>query len=107
MQMFCAGARAWWSSFAVVARLFCVRNLLNDSFRPVVIHVEGDPEAIAVADVNHDDAADIILADPQSGTVTVLLGDGNGSLRKAPGSPTLSPLSRRLRVAAMPPGSVQ
>jgi hypothetical protein len=62
-------------------------DLHNDRFRQVVIHVDGDPDAIAVADVNHDGAADIILANPQAGTVSVLLGDRRGNFRKAPGSP--------------------
>ena len=56
-------------------------------FTTVVVQVGGDPDAIAVADVNHDGAPDIILANPESGTVTVLLGDGKGHFQKASGSP--------------------
>jgi hypothetical protein len=56
-------------------------------FSTIVIPVGGDPDAIAVADVNHDGTADIIAANPDSATVTVLLGDGKGSFRKSRGSP--------------------
>jgi hypothetical protein len=56
-------------------------------FTTQVISVGGDPDAIAVSDVNHDGKADIIVANPESGTVTVLLGDGKGHFQKAPGSP--------------------
>jgi hypothetical protein len=45
------------------------------------------PDAIAVADINHDGAPDIVVANPESGTVTVLLGDRTGRFLKAPGSP--------------------
>lgn len=63
------------------------RGTAGRQFTTRVISVGGDPDAIAVADVNHDGSADIILANPESGTVSVLLGDGTGSFHKAPGSP--------------------
>lgn len=56
-------------------------------FTTMVIPVGGNPDAIAVADVNHDGIPDIVVANPESGTVTVLLGDGKGHFQKAPGSP--------------------
>jgi hypothetical protein len=56
-------------------------------FTTMVIPVGGDPDAIAVADVNHDGIPDIVVANPESGTITVLLGDGKGRFQKAPGSP--------------------
>lgn len=59
----------------------------NAALTTVVIPVGGDPDAIAVADVNHDGIPDILLANPEAGTVTVLLGDGKGNFRKAAGSP--------------------
>jgi hypothetical protein len=59
----------------------------NMQFSTQVIPAGGDPDAIAVADVNHDGKADIIAANPESGSVTVLLGDGKGYFQKAPGSP--------------------
>jgi hypothetical protein len=56
-------------------------------FTAIVIPVGGDPDAVAVADVNHDGKPDIIAANPGSGTVTVLLGDGKGHFHPAAGSP--------------------
>lgn len=57
------------------------------AFTTVVIQTGGDPDAIAVADVNHDGALDILVANPNSGTVTVLLGDGKGHFHPSAGSP--------------------
>ncbi len=56
-------------------------------FTTIVIPVGDDPDAIAVADVNHDGIPDIVVANPESGTLTALLGDGKGHFQKAPGSP--------------------
>lgn len=56
-------------------------------FTTVILLTAGDPQAIAVADVNGDSKLDIIAANPESGTVTVLLGDGAGHFHSAPGSP--------------------
>ncbi len=60
-------------------------NSLN--FESTVIPVGKEPGAIAVADVNHDGKPDIIVANVDDGTVSVLLGDGKGHFRPAPGSP--------------------
>lgn len=79
--------------FMVVAELLLpvcsaqVHDSSNVHFSKRVIPVGGDPDAIAVADVNHDGAADIVVANPESGTITVLLGNGKGQFQKAPGSP--------------------
>ena len=56
-------------------------------FTTVVIQTGGDPDAVAVADVNHDGVPDIIAANPNSGTVTVMLGDGKGHFHAAAASP--------------------
>jgi FG-GAP-like repeat len=64
-----------------------VRGSGGEQFSTIVIPVGGDPDAIAIADVNHDGAPDIVIANPESGTVTVLLGDGKGNFHKAFGSP--------------------
>jgi hypothetical protein len=56
-------------------------------FTNVVIPAGGDPYAVAVADVNHDGSMDIIAANPEHGTVSVLLGDRRGHFRHSPGSP--------------------
>jgi FG-GAP-like repeat len=57
------------------------------SFATIVLPVDDDPDAIAVADVNEDGAPDIVLANPRAGTVSVMLGDRNGNFHKSPGSP--------------------
>src|SRR5208283_547668 len=59
----------------------------SESFRRVVIPTGHRPGSIAVADVNHDGKPDIIVANTEDETVSVLLGDGNGHFALAPGSP--------------------
>ncbi len=69
-------------------------------FNQVVIPVGKGPGSIAIADVNHDGKPDIIVANTEDGTVSVLLGDGRGHFRPAPGSPfpcTGNPTTSRLR----------
>jgi hypothetical protein len=56
-------------------------------FTEIVVPTGGDPDALAAADVNHDGVMDIIAANPEQGTVSVLLGDGKGRFHHAPGSP--------------------
>lgn len=57
------------------------------SFKSTVIPVGKGPGAIAVADLNHDGKPDIIVANVDDGTVSVLLGDGKGYFSPAPASP--------------------
>jgi hypothetical protein len=45
------------------------------------------PVAVAISDLNHDGFQDIIVANDGDGTLTVLLGNGKGAFRPAPGSP--------------------
>jgi hypothetical protein len=45
------------------------------------------PNDIAVADMNGDGNPDLVIANHQSPYVTILLGDGKGGFRPAPGSP--------------------
>jgi hypothetical protein len=45
------------------------------------------PGAVAIADLNGDGFADIIVANGGDGTLTVLLGNGKGGFTSAPGSP--------------------
>jgi len=59
----------------------------SDGFRRVVIPTGHRPGSIAVADVNHDGKPDIIVANTEDETVSVLLGDGKGRFTPAPGSP--------------------
>ena len=46
-----------------------------------------DPNDIAVADMNGDGNPDLIIPNHQAPTITILLGDGRGGFRAAPGSP--------------------
>jgi len=45
------------------------------------------PDATAVADLNGDGKADLVVANHDNGTVSVLLGKGDGTFTNAPGSP--------------------
>ena len=56
-------------------------------FREVSIAVGRGPRWISVADVNHDGAPDIVVANAEGETITVLLGDGAGQFREVQGSP--------------------
>jgi FG-GAP-like repeat len=56
-------------------------------FREVSIAVGRGPRWISVADVNHDGNPDILVANSESETVSVLLGNGAGQFHEAPGSP--------------------
>jgi FG-GAP-like repeat len=56
-------------------------------FSEMTIRVGKGPKWISVADVNHDGHPDIVVANADSGTVTVLLGDGKGQFHAAAGSP--------------------
>ncbi len=59
----------------------------SSRFREVVIPTAKGARWIAVADVNRDGKPDILVANADAGTVSVLLGDGLGHFREAPGSP--------------------
>jgi hypothetical protein len=61
-------------------------------FRQVTIPTGPSPRWITVADVNHDNHSDIVVANAgtdsaDNGTTMVLLGDGSGAFHPAPGSP--------------------
>jgi FG-GAP-like repeat len=53
----------------------------------LVIPVGKGPGAVMLADVNHDGKLDILVANVESETLTVLLGDGKGHFVVAPGAP--------------------
>jgi len=59
----------------------------EEHFERTVIPVGHRPGSIAIADVNRDGKPDIIVANTEDKTVTVLLGDGAGHFAPAPGSP--------------------
>jgi len=60
---------------------------LEATFTRTVIPVGHRPGPLAIADMNHDGKADIIVANIEDETVTVLLGDGKGNFSTSPGSP--------------------
>jgi FG-GAP repeat len=65
---------------AVAALSACAgfsRSQASDTaeFTTKVVPASGAPDALAVADVNHDGVPDILAANPEAGTITVLLGD--------------------------------
>lgn len=57
------------------------------TFAETVIQVGKGPGRIAVADINHDGKQDIVVANTEDGTISVLLGDGKGQFSPAAGSP--------------------
>jgi hypothetical protein len=59
----------------------------SSGFRQLSIPTGHGPRWIAVADLNHDGNPDIVVANAEGGTVTILLGDGKGQFHEAPGSP--------------------
>jgi len=50
-------------------------------FSEMAIRVGKGPKWISVADVNHDGNPDLVVANAESGTVTVLLDNGKGQFR--------------------------
>src|SRR6185437_3347430 len=54
------------------------------SFSPAVSYPVGtNPQAVVTADFNHDGRLDLAVANVESDSVSVLLGNGNGSLQPA------------------------
>jgi len=51
------------------------------------VELQSAPGVLAAADLNGDGKADLIVANPDEGTVAVLLGDGKGRFAPAKGSP--------------------
>ena len=60
---------------------------ISPEFNERVFPVGQGPGSIAIADVNHDGKLDVIVANTDAGTLSVLLGDGKGQFTAAPGSP--------------------
>jgi hypothetical protein len=57
------------------------------SFREIVLPAGAGAAVLAAADLNSDGRPDLIIANPEAGTVTILLNDGAGRFHPAPGSP--------------------
>ena len=68
---------------AAVFALTCFELALAGSadqaphFEQVAIHTDKGPRFVAIADVNDDGKPDLIVANAEGGTLTVLLGDGD------------------------------
>jgi hypothetical protein len=56
-------------------------------FRQYSIAVGRGPHWVTVADVNHDQNPDLVVANDEDETITVLLGDGKGAFHPSQGSP--------------------
>ena len=56
-------------------------------FRETTVAAGPHASMIAAADLNHDSRPDLVVANLESDEVTVLLNEGNGRFRPAPGSP--------------------
>jgi hypothetical protein len=57
-------------------------------FRQQTIPTGGKgPRWVSIGDINRDGNPDVLVTNADSGTVTVLLGDGGGRFVPAPGSP--------------------
>ena len=81
-------------TLAPIAVLLLVSRLYSQAqeFRQVTIQSGPNPRWISVTDLNHDGNSDIVVANAgsestDSGSIMVLLGDGRGGVRPAPGSP--------------------
>jgi hypothetical protein len=57
------------------------------AFDRIVLPTGHGPTSIAVADLNHDHHPDLMVANSEDGTLSVLLGDGKDRFTSAPGSP--------------------
>lgn len=86
MKFCCAGLTA--AVFAVFcAKQIAISRPVSLEFTQQAIAVGKGPGYIAIADVNRDAKPDLIVANEDDGTVSVLLGDGRGKFTPAPGSP--------------------
>jgi hypothetical protein len=78
---------------AAVFALTCFELALAGSadqaphFEQVTIHTDKGPRFVAIADVNDDGKPDLIVANAEGGTLTVLLGDGRGHFQPTKASP--------------------
>jgi FG-GAP-like repeat len=57
------------------------------SFRQITISTGRGARCVAVADVNEDEKPDLIVANDEEGTLSILLGDGRGNFKKTLSSP--------------------
>jgi hypothetical protein len=72
-----------WSSSNLRDRSLPVPDMSQE----LVLTVGKGPAPVAIADVNHDGYLDILVANADDRTLSVLLGDGRGHFHLAPGPP--------------------
>jgi len=72
---------------AVLVSTPAPHHSIDLNFAETVIEVGKGPGPMAVADINHDGKPDIMVANKDDGTISVLLGDQKGQFSAAPGSP--------------------
>jgi hypothetical protein len=76
-----------YSLLLVLSSAAVILPVGSPRFREVSIRAGRGPKWISVADINRDGNPDIVVANADSGTVTVLLGDGKEHFHEAAGSP--------------------
>jgi hypothetical protein len=76
-----------YSLLLVLSSATAILTVGSPRFREVSIRVGRGPKWISVVDVNRDGSPDIVVANADGGTISVLLGDGIGHFHAAPGSP--------------------
>lgn len=88
LRMWC---RPMFSLFVVVLTvapgMSQTKGMDDTRFTKIVVPIGGDPDALAAADLNNDGAMDIVAANLEQGTVSVLLGDRKGHFHHSSGSP--------------------
>jgi hypothetical protein len=67
--------------------LFAAAAAGSLEFQETTLPAGPHPSMLAAADLNHDSRPDLIVANLEAGTVTILLNDGGGRSHPAPGSP--------------------
>jgi hypothetical protein len=80
-------SRAWAIAAGVPILLAAAPPEPPPRFREETVGVGRGPRWVTVADVNHDGRPDLLVANAEAETVSVLLGDGQGGFREAAGSP--------------------
>src|SRR6185503_9666415 len=76
--------RRWLVLAAVGA---CAHSHPGEVPNAIIVSVGGDPDSIAVVDVDGDGALDLVVASPNAGTVAVLRNDGKAHFTPVAGSP--------------------
>jgi len=63
---------------------------MDRDFDSTIIHIGKAPGSIEAADFNNDSFPDIVVANTEDSSVTILLNDGKGHFTPAPGSPFMA-----------------